>query len=141
MEKIMIRIKIMLAGVLLIVMAAGCATTNLTLPPGTLNAEQVTALFSGKTVESKLDKSGRVSFTYYNPNGGLRQLQNGQERSGIWRVTKKGRICLQFAGKKERCRAIVQEGPVYRKYIVKSDGSHIPILTYMSFRSGDLIGQ
>lgn len=131
----------MLSSFLLIFLAAGCATTSVTLPPGTLNAVEVTALFSGQTVESKLDKSGRVSLTYYNPNGGLRQLQNEQERSGIWRVTKKGRICLQFAGSKERCRAIIKEGPVYRKYIIKSDGNHTPILTYTSFRSGDLIGQ
>ena len=134
-------IKIMLVSVLLIVLVEGCASTRVTLPPGTLNATEVTALFSGKTVESKLDKSGRVSLTYYNPNGALRQLQNGQKRNGTWRVKKSGRICLQFAGDKESCRIIINEGPFYRKYIVKRDGNHQPILTYTSFRSGNLVDQ
>ena len=135
-----INIKTLLLSFLLIVVAFGCAPTKTAHLPGTLNTEEVTTLFSGKTVESRLDKSGRISQTYYNPNGELRQLQHGKVRNGIWRVTKKGRICLQFAGKKESCRAIVQEGPVYRKYIVKGDGNYIPIITYLSFRSGDLVG-
>ncbi len=132
-------IKAMLASVLLMVLTLGCASTRLSLPPGTLDANEVSALFSGKTVESKLDKNDRISLTYYNPNGELRQLQKGQKRTGTWRVKKSGRICLQFAGATASCRAIIKEGPVYRKYIVKRDGNHQPIITYTSFTTGNLV--
>jgi hypothetical protein len=133
--------KIILLSILFITLVGGCATTKVALPPGTLNAAEVTALFAGKTVESRLDKSGRISKTYYTPSGETRQLQKGQLRNGTWRVQKNGRICLQFEGDKEKCRAIIQEGPVYRKYIIKRDGNHLPIITYLSFRSGDQVGR
>ena len=138
--------KISLTLILVSTLLVSCATTtadktaNIQLPPGTLNAAQVTALFSGKTVESVLDSSGRVSLTYYNPNGQLRQLQEGQLRNGQWRVRDDGRICLQFAGNSDdKCRIIVKEGTVYRKYIVKLNGQHQPVITYKSFRDGNLV--
>jgi len=113
---------------------------DLQLPQGTLTAAEVTALFSGKTVESVLDSTGRTSLTYYNPNGELRQLQNGERRNGHWRVRDDGRICLQFEGDSEdKCRIIVREGEVYRKYIVKLNGQHQPIITYKAFRFGNLV--
>jgi hypothetical protein len=139
--------KALLASLLLVVFVGGCAQMQhggrktVQLPPGTLNAMEITTLFSGKTVESMVDKSGRISLTYYNPNGELHQLQNGQKRSGTWRVTNDARICLQFEGDKEKCRIIVKEGYVYRKYIVRSDGNHERIITYTSFRDGNLVGR
>jgi hypothetical protein len=145
-EEIMNIIKLLLSCTLLIVLVGGCATTNskskktVVLPPGSLNAWEVTALFSGKSVRAVLNENGRVSLTYYNPNGELRQLRKGKKRSGTWQVKKNGRICLQFGGKKKRCRIIVNEGPNYSKYIVKSDGNHQPVVTYTTFRSGDLVG-
>jgi len=133
--------KIMLTCMLLIFFVGGCASTKVALLPGTLSAAEVTTLFSGKTVESRLDENGRISQTYYNPDGKIRQLRKGQLRTGTWRVNKDGRICLQFAGNNEKCRAIIKEGSVYHKYIVKKDGNHKPIITYTSFRNGDLVGQ
>ena len=112
---------------------------DVALPQGTLNAAEVTKLFSGKSVESILEKNGRVSLTYYNPNGSLRQLQDGIRRSGVWRVREDSRICLDFAGDRDRCRIIVKEGNTYVKYIVKNDGQHERIITYRSFREGNLV--
>lgn len=138
-------IQAFLFGVILTVLLAGCAgigtkqKESAQPPAGTLDAASVTALFSGKTVESILDKTGRVSLTYYSPTGELRQLQNGEKRSGSWEVREDGRICLDFPGDDRQCRAIVKEGNVYRKYIVKKDGSHVPVVTYKSFRDGNLI--
>lgn len=109
------------------------------LPAGTLNAAEVTKLFSGKSVESILDKNGRKSLTYYNPDGSLRQLQDGNRRSGVWRVREDGRICLDFAGERDRCRVVVKEGNTYVKYIVKKNGQHERIITYRSFRDGNLV--
>lgn len=133
--------KIVLMSILLVVFVGGCASMKVALPPGTLNAADVTALFSGKTVESRLDENNRISQTYYNPDGEMRQMRKGQLRTGTWRVIKNGRICLQFEGNSERCRIIIKEGPVYRKYILKQDGNHKPIITYTSFRNGDLVSQ
>ena len=112
---------------------------DIVLPPGTLNAAEVSKLFSGKSVESILDKNGRVSLTYYNPDGSLRQLQGGVRRSGVWQVREDGRICLDFAGERDRCRIIVKDGNTYFKYIVKNNGQHERIITYRSFRDGNLV--
>ncbi len=133
--------KIKMASVLVLILIGGCASMNVALPPGTLNAAEVTALFSGKTVESKLDSTGRISLSYYNPDGSVHQLQEGQIRDGKWRVKKDGRICLQMEQKSESCRIIVHEGSVYRKYIVRGDGDHTPIITYTSFRNGNQVGK
>lgn len=138
-------IKTSLLSILMLAICCGCAQLqfaskkDVPLPAGTLDAAAVTALFSGQTVESVLDKSGRVSLTYYNPNGELRQLQNGEKLGGSWHVRDDGRICLQIEDGGQKCRIIVKDGPVYRKYIVKLDGNHEPIITYKSFRNGNLV--
>lgn len=135
-------LKFLLTSALLIPLLAGCSMLTpkqVPLPPGTLDAAAVEVLFSGKTVESVVDRSGRVSLTYYNPNGELRQLQEGQTRSGTWNVRSDGRICLQFDGQDKKCRIIVMEGTVYRKYIVKHDGNHEQVVTYRSFHNGNLV--
>jgi hypothetical protein len=140
------RILSLLIILLLTFLTCGCAPVmaqkdkdGVQLPPGTLNAAEVTALFSGRTVESVLDSNGRTSLTYYNPNGELNQLQKGIKRNGVWRVRDDGRMCLNFAGEKEKCRIIVKEGAVYSKYIVKKNGQHERIITYKSFRNGNLV--
>lgn len=138
-------IQAFLFGIILTVLLAGCAgvrtkkTEAVQPPAGTLDAAAVTALFSGKTVESVLAKTGRISLTYYSPTGELQQLQEGKKRSGKWNVREDGRICLNFPGDDRQCRAIAKEGGVYRKYIVKKDGNHEPVVTYTSFRDGNLI--
>ena len=140
------RVQTLLAVLLLSILVAGCAAftannsnVSVPLPPGTLSADEVTLLFSGQTVESVLDSNGRVSLTYYNPNGELNQSQEGNMRHGNWRVRNDGRICLAFEEGSEKCRIIVKEGDVYRKYIVKKNGTHERILYYKSFRAGDLV--
>ena len=140
-------IKMLLSCTLLIILAGGCASMNtkskktVPLPPGTLKAAEVISLFSGKTVTSVLNENARISQTYYSPDGQLRQLRKGLKRNGIWEVKKNGRICLQFEGRKKKCRIIVKEGPNYNKYIVKRDGNHQWILSYISFRNGNLVDQ
>ena len=137
--------KNLLSFFLIVFLLGGCASTNflskksIPLPAGTLNKSEVQTLFSDKTVKSVLDKNGRISMTYYNPNGELLQLQKGKMRAGNWQVREDGRICLQMEGKDQGCRIIVKEQFTYRKYIVKRDGNHQPIITYTSFSSGNLL--
>jgi len=136
------KFKFLLACTLLIPLLGGCSLLMpkpVPLPPGTLDAAAVEALFSDKTVESVLDKNGRVSLTYYNPNGELHQLQQGQKRSGTWSVRSDGRICLQIEERDQKCRIVVKEGTTYRKYVVKRNGNHEPVLTYRLFRDGNLV--
>jgi len=130
---------------LLTLTAWGCAPASkpdvdVVLPAGTLNAAEVTALFSDKTVESVVVGSGRVSTTYYDPNGQVRQLQNGQQRVGTWQVREDGRMCLDMEDGGDKCRIIVKEGDTYRKYIVKLSGKHQHVIDYRSFRNGNPLG-
>ncbi len=106
------------------------------LPRGTLNARQLKKLFSDKSVESVTAKKGRLSQTYYAPNGSVEQLRSGVKRAGKWRVTDEGRICLQMEDRKEKCRIIVKEGDKYKKYIVKKNGDHQHSVTYRNFAAG-----
>ena len=106
------------------------------LPVGTLTRDEVIRLFSGKTVESITASKGRVSHTYYAPDGKLEQLQEGSRRFGTWRVTDNARICLKMEGLEEKCRIIVQEGKEVKKYIVKKSGQHQHSVSYRNFRNG-----
>jgi len=119
---------------------AGCAVLfppPVPLPEGTLTQEKVLALFNDHTVESATVAKGRVSVTYYCPCGEVHQLRDGQKRSGTWRVTQNGRICLTMEGGEESCRIIVQEGNDYVKYVVKKDGNHKPVVLYNWFKEGN----
>lgn len=106
------------------------------LPRGTLQRAEVVKLFSGKTVESVTATKGRVSRTYYNPDGTLEQLRNGMKRQGKWRVKKNSRICLQIEDLDEKCRIIVEENGEIKKYIVKKSGRHQHSVSYRNFTPG-----
>lgn len=106
------------------------------LPEGTLDKDQVVKLFSGNTVESITASQGRVSHTYYAPDGKLVQMRDGVKRHGMWRVSNSARICLQMEGVEEKCRIIVREGDQIKKYIVKKNGKHQHSVTYRKFTPG-----
>ena len=106
------------------------------LPRGTLKRKQVIKLFSGQEVESVTASKGRVSISYYNPDGSLEQLRDGMTRLGKWKVNKSSRICLQMEGLEEKCRIIVKEGDEYKKYIVKKNGRHQHSVSYRNFTPG-----
>jgi len=125
---------------LLLLALAGCTTGPAKPPPGTLTANEVRALFSNQTVESVTFSKGRVSQIYYMANGELHQLRKGKVRTGSWRVNKKGRICLQIDEGDEKCRASVKAGQSYVKYIIRKDGSHEPVVRYISFQPGNPLG-
>lgn len=110
------------------------------LPQGTLKRKALKNLFSDRTVNSITAKKGRLAVTYYSPNGEVRQLRKGKRWHGSWRVTKKGRFCIQMEGLREKCRIVVKEGTSYKKYIVKKNGKHQHTLTYLSFSEGNPYG-
>lgn len=131
-----------LALVSTIVLAADkeAVQTGFTLPPGTLDAKSLEELFVNKTVESLTAVQGRVSLSYYDPNGEVRQLRLGEKRFGHWRITEDSRICLQMEESREKCRIIVKEKGGYKKYIVKKNGEHQHIISYRAFKPGNPLG-
>lgn len=106
------------------------------LPVGTLKGKKIVELFSGHTVESVTAGKGRVSQTYYNPDGTLEQLREGTMRHGTWRVTKNSRMCLKMEDLAEKCRIIVNENGAIKKYIVKKNGRHQHSVSYRNFTPG-----
>jgi len=106
------------------------------LPKGALKRKRVIKLFSEQTVESVTASKGRVSQTYYNPDGTLEQLREGVKRYGMWRVTKNSRMCLKMENLEEKCRVIVKEDGAVKKYIVKKNGNHQHSVTYRKFSPG-----
>jgi len=107
------------------------------LPPGTLNKKQLVKLFSDKTVESVTARKGRISLTYYAPDGSIVQSRKGHKRYGKWRVKKNGRICIQMENLKEKCRIVINEGGEYKKYIIKKNGRHQHSITYRTIADGN----
>jgi hypothetical protein len=106
------------------------------LPLGTLNRDEIINLFSGNTVESVTATQGRVSHTYYDPNGSVEQVRDGVTRRGKWNVTKSARMCLDMEETGDKCRIIVKEGSEIKKYIVKKDGNHQHSVSYRNFTPG-----
>ena len=129
--------------VLLVFFLVACAPTKtrVPLPDGTLTADEVRALFSGKTVKSVTFSKGRVSDIYYGQGGELRQVRNDEVRAGTWKVKNNGRLCMKIAEGKKRCRIIVRTGSNYVKYVVRNDGNHEPVVRYISFEKGDALGR
>jgi hypothetical protein len=101
-----------------------------------LDKDAIIKLFSDKTVESETVRKGRVSLTYYYPDGTLELQRNGKTYSGTWRVRDDDRMCLKIENSQEKCRIIVKQGTLYGKYIVKNNGRHQQSITYRRFMSG-----
>lgn len=110
------------------------------LPQGALQAEELVALFSNKTVYSVTAEAERESVSYYAPSGEIRQKRNGITRYGRWRVTDNHRICLQMEDLPEKCRIVVKENGGYRKYIVHKSGQHQHSVSYPRFEQGNPLG-
>lgn len=113
---------------------------EIALPQGTLTTEEIFALFNNKTVYSLTAVQKRESISYYDPSGEVRQMRNGIERIGRWRVTDSGRMCLQMEELPEKCRIIVREKGTYHKYIVRKNGEHQLSVSYPAFRDGNPLG-
>lgn len=136
-------------GILLALVAAfflisGCAQkSDSTLPPAKwLTDKQLHRLFVKKTAKSRSVGQGRVSYTYYHSKGKVTQKRDGQYRYGKWRIVSRddgGRICLKMEDAPEKCRAVAKVNGTYQKYIVKKNGEHKHVVTYINFRGRNTI--
>ncbi len=131
---------LLIALLVALVFASPVSALKVKLPDGTLKRKALKELFSDKTVNTITAAQGHLAVSYYSADGEVRQLRKDTLWRGTWRVTKKGRLCVQMEGLREKCRIIVKDGSAYKKYIVKKNGEHQHTLTYLSFSDGNPYG-
>ncbi len=112
---------------------AGCMGSVPLLPSSSqrLDAAALRAVFTNRTVESYNRNNGLTSFTYYHPDGRVLQQRFWSYRTGSWRVTDDGRICLTFT--RERCRHVERVGNTYYKVVPRKGRS----IRYRQFLTGN----
>ena len=102
-----------------------------------LNAEEVKALFSGKTASWVQHKKGYTGTGYFAPEGKLTGLRNGTDKFEYgWHVNDHGELCIE-KGSETNCRVIEKSGDEIRKIKVKPNGKRIHIMTYSDFVAGN----
>lgn len=106
------------------------------LPRETLSPSELQDLFIDRTVTSVTAVQGRVSISYYAPDGSVEQVRDGRKRHGRWRITDDARICLQMEQSREKCRIIVRDQEGYKKFVVKNSGRHRHVVSYRAFVDG-----
>ena len=103
--------------------------SNLTLAEApTLTGDEVMAMFSDKTVWGEHAFKDRKSIAYFAADG---SWTNSKKSTGKWSVDKKGRLCLERGGD-NKCRKVVNDGGVIRKYNKKKH-----VYTYTKFEDGN----
>jgi len=116
-------------------LAAALCATGLRAAEKALTGDEVTALFSGKTVDYNIVMRDFAVSVYYAEDGSMRGMSRGKQMSGSWHVNDKGELCIDY-GKGLRCRHIVEEDGVYKKY-KEEDGKKIHVVTYYKFTDGN----
>ncbi|MFP3874941.1 MAG: hypothetical protein ACLFV1_10860 [Thiohalophilus sp.] len=103
----------------------------------TLNADQVKALFSDKTVEYRHERLGFKFVVYHGPDGSLRGTRDGEPMSELrWSVNEQGELCIAYGGK-NRCQPIMKDNGIYKKYVAGKDGKKKTVVTYQRFIDGN----
>lgn len=101
----------------------------------TLTGDEVKVLFSGKTVDYTHITTGSEMSVYYAEDGSMRGRRGDKKTAGSWHVNDKGELCIEY-GKGDRCRHIVEDGGVYRKY-KEENGKQVPVVIYHKFTDGN----
>jgi hypothetical protein len=114
---------------------AALGSTSLPAEERILTGEEVSALFSGKTVDYTIVMRDFTVSVYYAEDGAMRGMSRGKKMTGSWHVSDRGELCIDY-GKGLRCRHIVEEGGVYKKY-KEEDGKKIHVVTYDTFTDGN----
>jgi len=118
---------------------AGCQTSQFRGEQHRLQLAEVKRLFSGHTVESFNLNTRNTSFTYYGPDGRVVQERLWSRRTGSWKLTADGQICLAFHKKEPRCRHIVRKGDRYYKVLPDESGKPVRIVRYRYFSPGNAL--
>lgn len=105
--------------------------------PQILSAAEVRALFVEHTVRSYNLKTKVSTWSYYRKDGHLAQERFWEHRTGRWRITADGQICLNV--KRESCRFIGRIGDRIYKYKPDSTGRLKAIIRYYDFVEGNTL--
>lgn len=102
--------------------AAMMVTANTAVAAAALSADEVKALFSGKTFDGYNEKKGRSYRAYSAPDGTMIHQNKKRTKEMTWEVDAEGRHCANFP-KGPYCGSIVPAGDgVYHKM---QDGEHV----------------
>jgi len=98
-----------------------------------LNADEVAAMFSDKTVWGEHAFKEKKTMSYFSADGSFtgKQLDINETTKGKWSVYKKGRLFLERGGD-NLCRKVVDDGGVIKKYKKKKH-----VFTYTKFEDGN----
>jgi hypothetical protein len=103
-----------------------------------LNKNEMVELFSGKTAYEDVLSRGEKSVTYYNPDGNLHCIVDGKtEYHGSWSI-ESGEFCVEF-GESKRCRLVVENNGVFKKYKLTDSGAKKHVVTFEDFRDGNAV--
>ncbi len=113
---------------------------NSLLAESVLSAEEVTKLFSGKTVEGENVKRNYSFKSYFDPDGTVRTQYEIGKKKGKWYIDAKDRKCLRYDDKdKTYCFNIVKDGEFYKEFKIKH-GKRKQITAFTKFTEGNLYG-
>ena len=115
-----------------------------------LSADEVRKLFSGNTVQCERREYGAAhtyaahtlnafaekSINRYAQDGTLDEQLGDRHRTGKWRVDDNGDLCVQLAGREERCAPVTRQGDSYLRTIENRKGRNLARIRYTSFTPG-----
>ena len=118
---------------------------------GNMTATEVTALFSGNTVEGErreggvpgIDAPNKVEvyatefIAYFDNDGTVKKKAGGKKKRGVWRVTGKGDLCIKWGERKEKCAPVYKDGEAYKRVVKRRSGFVLFELTYIRFTPGN----
>jgi len=106
-------------------------------PIATLNAEQVTQLFSNTTYKASIPSRNLTMSVYVDPDGSMRGMQAGRAFKSRWEVSEQGEICVSYKDKM-RCRFVMNDKGQYKKYKLNEQGEKVILVIYESFLPGNI---
>jgi hypothetical protein len=118
-------------------LVAMAGSSEIVLPDGALNAEQIERQFKDKSAVAKVAEKKRAEVYYFAEDGSVIEARDGFQKTGKWSVRDDGRLCIDLKGEHRDCRMIIKEGDNYHQYAAKRDGNHRYEQTYSDFRHGN----
>ena len=121
------------------------------LASSNLSADEVRKIFTGNTAEGerreyekpgggfsgKLIEFPEKFVSYYAEDGTLKQIIGEQKKTGKWRVTDSGELCIEGKGKEEKCAPVYKEGDIYKRVTKNKTGSPLWEMRYIRFIPGN----
>lgn len=135
----------------LVLVLTTCVLSSQSLAFGKISADEVSALFSGNTVEgerrdggvpgidapNKIENYATAFIAYFDNDGTVKKKTSSKPRLGKWRVTDDGELCIEWKDKKEKCAPVHKEGKVYKRVIKRRSGFVLMELRYIRFTQGN----